>query len=106
MKDLLCDSGYVGKPLAQGVKDILGEHVTVQIAKRSELHVFTVMLQRWVVGGAQLCVAGEEQAVVQELREAAQHQLAVHSHGFLGSITQKIVNRLLGPLPVAQFRQQ
>ena len=46
---LLCDSGYVGKPFAQGVQDILGAHVTVQIAKRSELHTFKVMPQRWVV---------------------------------------------------------
>jgi transposase len=27
----------------------LGEHVTVQIAKRNELHVFKVMPKRWVV---------------------------------------------------------
>ncbi len=46
---LLCDSGYVGQPFAQGVKDIVGEHVTVQIAKRSELHTFKVMPKRWVV---------------------------------------------------------
>lgn len=29
--------------------DILGEHVTVQIAKRSELHTFKVMPKRWIV---------------------------------------------------------
>ena len=46
---LLCDSGYVGRPFAQGVQDILGGHVAVQIAKRSELHTFKVMPQRWVV---------------------------------------------------------
>ena len=46
---LLCDSGYTGQPFAQGVKDILGEDVTVQIAKRSELHTFKVMPKRWVV---------------------------------------------------------
>jgi hypothetical protein len=46
VQGLLCDSGYVGKPFAQGVKDILGEHVTVQIAKRSELHTFKVMPKR------------------------------------------------------------
>ena len=46
---LLCDSGYTGQPFAQGVKDILGEDVTVQIAKRSELHTFNVMPKRWVV---------------------------------------------------------
>ena len=28
----------MGKPFAQGVKGILGGHVTVQIAKRNELH--------------------------------------------------------------------
>lgn len=49
VKSVLCDSGYVGQPFAQGVKDILGEHVTVQIAKRSELHTFKVMPKRWVV---------------------------------------------------------
>ena len=46
---LLCDSGYTGQPFVQGVKDILGEDVTVQIAKRSELHTFNVMPKRWVV---------------------------------------------------------
>ena len=46
---LLCDSGYTGQPFAQGVKDILGEDVTVQIAKRSESHTFNVMPKRWVV---------------------------------------------------------
>lgn len=46
---LLCDSGYAGKPFAQGVQDILGEHVTVQIEKHSELHTFKVMPQGWVV---------------------------------------------------------
>ena len=40
VQSLLCDGGYVGQPFAQGVKDILGEQVTVQIAKRSELHTF------------------------------------------------------------------
>ena len=46
---LLCDGGYVGQPFVQGVQEILGGHVTVQIAKRSELHTFKVMPQRWVV---------------------------------------------------------
>lgn len=46
---MLCDSGYVGKPFVQGVQEILGESVTVQIAKRSELHKFAVIPKRWVV---------------------------------------------------------
>ena len=49
VQSLLCDSGYVGKPFALGVQEILGEGVTVQIAKRSELHSFKVMPKRWVV---------------------------------------------------------
>jgi transposase len=46
---LLADAGYVGEPFVQGVRAILGEHVTVQIAKRSELHTFKVMPKRWIV---------------------------------------------------------
>ncbi|MDO1528516.1 IS5 family transposase [Fulvimonas sp. R45] len=49
VRSVLADSGYVGRPFAQGTQAILGEHVTVQIAKRSELHTFKVMPQRWVV---------------------------------------------------------
>jgi transposase len=49
VQSLLFDSGYIGQPFARGVKEILGERVTVQIAKRSELHTFKVMPQRWIV---------------------------------------------------------
>jgi transposase len=49
VKSVLGDSGYTGEPFAQGVRDILGETVTVQIAKRNELHTFKVMPKRWVV---------------------------------------------------------
>jgi transposase len=49
VQSLLADSGYVGRPFAQGVSEILGGHVTVQIAKRSELHTFKVIPKRWVV---------------------------------------------------------
>ena len=46
---MLADGGYVGQPFAQAVKETLGETVTVQIAKRSELHKFAVIPKRWVV---------------------------------------------------------
>ncbi len=49
VKSVVCDSGYLGQPFAQGVCDTLGEQVTVQIAKRSDLHTFKVMPKRWVV---------------------------------------------------------
>ena len=49
VQSLLCDSGYTGEPFAEGVREILGKPVTVQIAKRSELHTFAVIPKRWVV---------------------------------------------------------
>lgn len=49
VRSVLCDSGYVGKPFEQGVREILGQSVTVQIAKRNELHTFKVIPKRWVV---------------------------------------------------------
>ena len=49
IQNVLADSGYVGQPFAQAVKETLGEEVTVQIAKRSELHKFAVIPKRWVV---------------------------------------------------------
>jgi transposase len=44
---VLADGGYSGRPFADAVQDKLGANV--QIAKRSELHTFAVMPQRWVV---------------------------------------------------------
>lgn len=49
VQGLLADAGYVGEPFAQGVREGLGGAVTVQIAKRSELHTFKVMPKRWIV---------------------------------------------------------
>ena len=46
---VLTDSGHTGKPFAQSVREALGEHVTVQVAKHSELHKFAVIAKRWVV---------------------------------------------------------
>jgi transposase len=43
----LADGGYVGQPFALAVEELLGAQV--RIAKRSELHTFAVMPQRWVV---------------------------------------------------------
>jgi transposase len=44
---LLVDGGYTGEAFAQQIKAILG--ATVQVAKRSELHLFKVIPKRWVV---------------------------------------------------------
>lgn len=49
MQSVLADSGYVSERFAQGVRETLGEAVTVQIAKRSELHKFAVIPKRWVI---------------------------------------------------------
>ena len=44
---ILADGGYVGKPFASGVSELLGAQV--EIAKRSELQTFAVMPKRWIV---------------------------------------------------------
>lgn len=54
---VLVDGSYTGKAFADGVKERIGASVTV--AKRSELHTFAVIPQRWVVersfGGLEKC---------------------------------------------------
>jgi Transposase and inactivated derivatives len=47
VQSLLADAGDVGQPFARAVEKLLG--ADVQIAKRSQLHTFAVMPQRWVV---------------------------------------------------------
>jgi transposase len=49
VKSVLADGGDTGEPFAQGVREPLGEQVTLQIAKRSELHTFKMLPKRWVV---------------------------------------------------------
>ena len=49
VQTVLADAGYVGRPFALGVQELLGEAAVVQIVKRSELHTFKVMPKRWVV---------------------------------------------------------
>jgi transposase len=47
VSSVLVDGGYSGEPFSVAVKEKLD--ATVQVAKRSELHTFAVMPQRWVV---------------------------------------------------------
>jgi len=44
---ILCDGGYTGENFADKMHEITG--AIVKIAKRSELHKFTVIPKRWVV---------------------------------------------------------
>jgi len=47
VKKVLVDGGYTGQPFAAAVRKMLG--ATVAVAKRNELHTFTVMPKRWLV---------------------------------------------------------
>jgi len=47
VKKILADGGYTGKPFAEQVKKIL--KAKTEIAKRNELHTFSVIPKRWVV---------------------------------------------------------
>lgn len=49
VESVLVDGGYTGEPFANATDEILG--ASVQVAKRSELHTFAVIPQRWVVVG-------------------------------------------------------
>jgi hypothetical protein len=54
----------------------------------------SVFLAPPAVTRALATLAGQEPAAVEELRAAAQYQLAVHSPGLSGSTAQEIVNTL------------
>lgn len=45
--NILCDGGYVGKPFADRIKELLGANV--EIVKRNDLHKFEVLPKRWIV---------------------------------------------------------
>ncbi|AAS14527.1 transposase, IS5 family, truncation [Wolbachia endosymbiont of Drosophila melanogaster] len=47
VKNILVDAGYTGENFATQIKTIIG--ATVEVIKRSELHSFAVLPQRWVV---------------------------------------------------------
>ena len=47
MRKLLTDGGYSGEPFANEVKKLVGAEV--EVAKRNELHKFSVIPKRWVV---------------------------------------------------------
>lgn len=47
VKVVLVDGGYTGEPFSLAVNNLIGSRVDV--AKRSELHKFAVIPQRWVV---------------------------------------------------------
>jgi transposase len=47
VNNVLADGGYTGQPFADAIHDTLG--ATVEVVKRSELHVFAVIPKRWVV---------------------------------------------------------
>ena len=89
VQTLLADGGYVGQPFAQAVDALLGAEV--QLAKRSELHTFAVMPQRWVVERSFL--GRQMPPPLEKLRAETQYQLAVHPLGFPRTTAQKIVNR-------------
>lgn len=93
VQNLPCDSGYAGLPFARAVRDILGEHVSVQIDRRSELHAFKVVSKRWIVeqGFAWL---EKNRSVCGRTASGFQYQLAVRSSRISGSIAEKILNRL------------
>ena len=48
VKKLLANSGYTGKNFADAIKKI--SNTEVEVVKRNELHTFSVLPKRWIVG--------------------------------------------------------
>ena len=72
VQNLLADNCYIGQPFAQGVSEIQGEHVTVQIAKRIDLGfpAFKIISKRWVVERSSALLE-KTLRIMEELRIAA-----------------------------------
>jgi hypothetical protein len=79
----------VDEPLAQAVREILGDGVTLQIAKRSELRYPQAL------GRPQLCLAGKNGGC-RKLRTPPQHQPVVHPSGVSDPFIQENVNTFSG----------
>ena len=47
VKTALCDGTYEGENFAKAIKGLID--ADVEVAKRSELHTFAVILKRWIV---------------------------------------------------------
>ena len=47
LQTVLCDGGYTGDDFANKIHELT--QANVQVAKRSELHTFTVIPKRWIV---------------------------------------------------------
>jgi len=47
LQTVLCDGGYTGDDFANKIYELTG--AKVQVAKRSELHTFTVIPKRWII---------------------------------------------------------
>ncbi len=54
VESVLVDGGYTGEPFANATGEILV--ASIQVAKRSELHTFAVIPQRWVVERSFSCL--------------------------------------------------
>jgi transposase len=49
VRRVLVDGSYSGEPFAQGVHEILGQEVVVEVVKRSASRTFQVIPKRWIV---------------------------------------------------------
>ena len=86
VQSVLTDSGYTGEPCA-GVCEVLGVQVTVQIAKRSELH--TPKSAQALDGGAQLCWLDKNRQAIEELRALAHTSLQFVHFGTLALLLRR-----------------
>jgi len=76
------------------VKAILGEHVTVQISKRNELHTLNVMSMRWIVERS-FAWLDKNRRLWKNCERKLNIRLQFIHQRISGADSQKIINRLL-----------
>ena len=83
VNNVMVDGGYRSEAFANSVKVILGETVTIEVAKRDELHTFKVIPKRWVVERSFAWL--EKNRVSPRLSPIGEYLivLAIHQWGYL-----------------------
>jgi transposase len=98
LKVIWADSGYDGAPLARWIYSVAG--VTLQVIKRTELHVFRVVPRRWVVERSFGWLLRYRRLVRDYERRTEHHEAMVYWATVL-AMTRRLARRSSDP-PVTQ----
>ncbi|MCA1674253.1 MAG: IS5 family transposase [Actinobacteria bacterium] len=98
LKLIWADAGYDGHPLTEWIRSVAG--ITVQIIKRTELHVFRILPRRWVVERSFGWLLRYRRLVRDYERRPAHHEAMVYWATVM-IMTRRLARRTTNP-PVQQ----